>query len=128
MADHYPSLIRGKVDVTIDEILSNNSVLVVGTVSNVPASTLTTIVTVPANGLKFITKVLGSGMVSGRWEIYVDNVLKMTKRTVDRAVDFDFPTPLRLEASSVLDVKFYHNDDGVGSIDADASVLGYVAV
>ena len=127
MAEQYPSYVRGKLDVSIEEIQTNNNILYVGSVSSVSSGTLTTIVTVPANGLKFITKILGSAMESGRWEVYVDTVLKMIKRTVDRSVDFDFPTPLRIPATSVVDVKFLHNGPGTG-VDADASVLGYAVV
>lgn len=111
-------------DVTIDEILTNNAVIANGTQNNIVQNTITTITTVPANGIKYITKVICSGEENAKWDIFINSTLKMTKRTTDRTVDFDFSTPLKLAASSVLDVKAtHHGPDATSSF--SASVLGY---
>lgn len=112
--------------ITIDDILTNNSVLYVGAQTAISQNTQVTVVTVPANGEKYITKIICSGVVSAKWDVYIDSVLKMTKRTTDRNVDFDFSTPMKLNAHSVLDVKATHHGPDT-TADFSASVLGYAA-
>jgi len=127
MSDFKPSKVTGDLGVTIDQINTNNAVLVTGEVTDVSADTETTIATVPANGLKYITKIICTGVENARWDVYIDSTRKMTKRTIDRTVDFDFSTPLKLLASSVLDVKATHHGPGTLS-DFQATVLGYAAI
>ena len=111
-------------DVTIDEILTNNAVIASGEQSSIAEDVLTTITTVPANGIKYITKIICSGEENAKWDIFINSVRKMTKRTTDRTVDFDFSTPLKLAASSVLDVKVtHHGPDSTATF--SASVNGY---
>jgi hypothetical protein len=127
MSDFKPTQpleVTGELIVTVDQINTNNGVLAFGQQISVPAATLTTIVTVPSNGLKYITKVICSGIENARWELYIDNTLKMVKRTINRTVEFDFSIPLKLPATSVLDIKAWHNGPGTG-VDLEASVLGY---
>lgn len=112
--------------ITIDQITTNNAVIAVGEVTTVSQNVLTTIVTVPANGIKYITKIICTGEENARWDVYIDSVRRMTKRTTDRTVDYDFPIPLKLAASSVLDVKATHHGPDTSS-DFQASVLGYTA-
>jgi hypothetical protein len=85
---------------------------------------LTTVATVPSNGVKYITKIICTGVVNARWDIYIDSIWQMTKRTTDRTVDFDFSTPLKLKATSVLDVKATHHGPDT-TADFQATVLGY---
>ena len=127
MSDFRPSQITGDIGVTIDQINTNNAVISVGFQSSVPTNTLTTIATVPSNGLKYITKIICSGMENAKWDIYIDNVRNITKRTISRTVDFDFSTPLRLAATSVLDVKATHHGPD-STADFEATVLGYAVI
>lgn len=112
--------------VTIDTILTNNTVLYNDEVTTVSQNTLTTIVTIPANGIKYVTKIICTGEENARWEVYLDSVLKMTKRTTDRTVDFDFSTPWKINAASVVDVKAIHFGPDITS-DFQASIMGYQA-
>lgn len=109
--------------ITIDQILTNNTVLYQGEETLVP-QTETTIVTSPANGVKFITKIICTGVVNARWDVYVNSVLAMTKRTTDRTVDFDFSTPWKIAASSVVDVKATHHGPDT-TADFVATIMGY---
>ena len=124
------SLADGNMSITgpvsISDIVTNNSVLYANEEDTVSQNTLTTIVTVPANGEKYITKIICTGVVNARWDVYIDSAWVMTKRTTDRTVDFDFSTPLKLNAHSVLDVKATHHGPDTTS-DFQASVLGYAA-
>lgn len=127
MAEFKPSRVTGDLTVTMEDIVTNNTVIQVGEQNNISQNTQVTVVTVPANGLKFITKIICTGEENARWDVYIDSVRKMTKRTIDRTVDFDFPTPLRLPATSVLDVKVTHHGPDAQA-DFQASVLGYAVI
>jgi len=126
-----PVYIEGRVasladvtgSITIDQILTNNTVLYQGEELLVP-QTETTIVTSPANGVKYITKIICTGVVNARWDVYVNSVLAMTKRTTDRTVDFDFSTPWKIAASSVVDVKATHHGPDT-TADFVATIMGY---
>lgn len=129
-----PTYIEGRVasladvsgTVTIDTILVNNTVLYTDEVTSVSQDTETTIVTAPSNGEKYITKIICTGVVNARWDVYIDSVLMMTKRTTDRTVDFDFSTPLKIAAASVVDVKATHHGPDL-TADFQACILGYQA-
>ena len=110
--------------ISIDQITSNNRPVVVGSVSGISQSTLTTVATVPANGIKYITKIICSGEENARWEVYLDSVLKVTKRTINRQIDFDFNLPMKQLAAEVLDVKCIHFGPGTTS-DFQCTVMGY---
>ena len=126
-----PTYIEGRVasladvsgSITIDKILTNNTVLYQGEELLV-AQTETTIVTSPANGVKYITKIICTGVVNARWDVYVNSVLAMTKRTTDRTVDFDFSTPWKIAVSSVVDVKATHHGPDT-TADFVATIMGY---
>jgi hydroxyethylthiazole kinase-like sugar kinase family protein len=117
--------VSGKI--TIDEILTNNSVLFTGEVTSVSQDTETTIVTAPSNGEKYLTKIICTGVVNARWDVYIDSVIRMTKRTTDRTVDFDFSTPLKIAAASVVDVKATHHGPDT-TADFQACIIGYQEV
>ena len=126
------SLADGTVDIgggtiSIDEITSNNRPVHVGEVASVSDNTLTTVTTMPANGIKYITKILCSGHVSGKWDIYISNVRKATMRTIDRNVWFDFNLPLKILATEVVDIKVTHYDTG-NLADFQATIFGYAAI
>jgi hypothetical protein len=113
---------EGSIDISV--ITSNNRPIAVGSVTDLAQSTQTTVATVPANGVKYITKVICSGNENGLWQIYLDSVLKVTKRTTDRQVDFDFNLPMKQLATEVLDVKVTHFGPAALS-DFQCTVLGY---
>jgi hypothetical protein len=99
-----------------------NAVLAMGAVT-VPDNTLTTVATLAANGVRFITKVIGSGQDTAIWEVYLNSTLQIRKRASDYTCEFDFKTPLRVDASTVLDVKVKQT---AGSpVDFDASIIGF---
>jgi hypothetical protein len=102
-----------------------NAVLAMGSVT-VPDNTLTTVATLAANGLRFITKIIGSGQDTAIWEVYLNSVLQIRKRASDYTCEFDFKTPLRVEAATVLDVKVKQTSGS--SVDFDSSIIGFTSV
>jgi len=111
--------------INIDVITGNNRPLAVGSVVGISQNTLTTVATIPANGVRYITKIICSGEENGLWQVFLDNVLTITKRTTDRQVDFDFDgVPLKQLASEVLDVKVTHHGPDTTS-NFSCTVLGY---
>lgn len=111
-------------NVTINAIQTNNRPIHVGSVNSIGQNTLTTVTTMPSNGIKYITKILCSGEVNGRWEIYVNSVLKSVQRTTDRNVAFDFNLPMKVLATEVVDIKVIHFGPEPTS-DFDATIFGY---
>lgn len=105
--------------------LNPATVLHYGEITSVGASATTTIVTSPSNGIRKITKILCSGTCYAKYLVYIDNVVKMTARSgPDRTVTFDFMHPLRINSSSVLDIKVIHYVTGEQN-DFEASIIGY---
>lgn len=99
-----------------------NYVLALGSVS-VPDNTLTTVATLAANGVRFITKIIGSGQYNGEWEVHINSVMKIRKRANGNTVEFPFENPLKIPASTVLDVKVSHL--GGSALDFDSSIIGF---
>ncbi len=80
-------------------------------VTDVPDNTLTTIATFTATTTTtLISSIKCSGTDNGKWQIFIDSVLKGTLRGGggNRNVIFDFDGPLELDSGSVLDVKVTH--------------------
>ena len=99
--------------------------LVVGFAGTVPASTLTTVATYSAIADKKITQVLCSGMEYGKFQLFINSILKMTRRGgPNRNVDFNFNVPLSLPAASVIDIKVTHFVPGE-TPDFEATILGF---
>jgi hypothetical protein len=96
----------GDFDVT----QADENALVVGSSTSVPVSTLTTVATFTATVLiQNITRISCSGQESGKWQLFVDNILIETKRaTPGLDVDFRWDKRFELTAASVLDVKVTH--------------------
>lgn len=128
MSEFRPSFkkVEGEVNVTIQEITTNNTVLIIGSVDDIVQDTLTTVATLPANGVKYVTQIICSGEDNGKWEVHIDSTRQFTQRTTDRNVTFDFSTPLKVDAAQVLDVKVTFYGTGTTS-DAQATILGYQA-
>jgi len=101
-----------------------NRPLHVGQRVDVPKDTLITVTTVPANGIKYLSKITCSGEENARWEIYINNVLKETKRTINRTVDFEWTTPLKILDAEVVDIKATHYGPG-DTATLDATVFGF---
>jgi len=112
--------------INIDTITSNNRPIATGSQTSVSDNVLTTVATSPANGIKYITKIICSGEENARWEIYLDSVLKITKRTINRQVDFDFNLPMKQLASEVLDVKCIHYGPA-STANFQCTIMGYAA-
>ena len=99
--------------------------LVVGFAGTVSASTLTTVATYSAITDKKITQVMCSGMEYGKFQLFINSILKMTRRGgPNRNVDFNFNVPLSLPAASVIDIKVTHFVPGE-TPDFEATILGF---
>ena len=129
MSEFRPSFkkVEGDLNVTIDEILTNNSILISNQVADIAQDTLTTVATLPANGVKYVTKILCSGEDNGKWDIFLDSVRKLTSRTTNRTVEWTFNTPLKVLASQVLDVKVTLHGSGTTAT-CESAILGYSTV
>jgi len=112
-----------RVVISIDQWLRNRP-LYSGQQVDISKDTLTTIVTVPSNGVKFITKIVCSGEENAKWDVYINSTWKVSKRTTDRNVVFEFSTPLKILATEVVDVKATHHGPGQFST-FEATVFGY---
>jgi len=85
-----------------------------GSVTNVPASTLTTILTYTAVVASRLTRIGVSGTDYAKFQIFINTTLIETKRSgPDRSLDFAFTSPLSLSIGDVLDVKVTHYAPGV---------------
>jgi len=62
---------------------------------------------------------------NAKWDIYIDSVRKVTKRTTNRTVEFVFPTPLKILATEVVDVKCTHHDPNSSTAICEATIFGY---
>jgi len=101
------------------------TILAVGAQTGISVDTETTIVTVPANGKRYITSIICTGEVNARWDVYVNSVRKMTKRTTDRNVEFSSGTPLEIAGSTVVDVKATHHGPDTSAA-FQATVIGFL--
>lgn len=126
MAEFRPSFrtVSGEVNVTIQEITTNNTVLISNQVADISQDTITTVATLPANGTKYVTQIICSGEDNGYWEVYIDSVRKFSQRTTDRTVVWNFNTPLKITPTQVLDVKVTLHGSGTTAT-CEASLLGY---
>lgn len=77
--------------------------------SSVTANNLTTILTFTATARIEISLITCSGQDYAKFQIFVDTVLKGTKRSGPaRNVEWNFSNPLILENGSILDIKVTH--------------------
>lgn len=116
--------IWAEISTSTSPIVATTGVLKYTEASSVSVSTLTTVATFTASADTSITNVLCSGQESGKWQIFIDTVLKMTQRTVDRNVQFDFDNPFLLANGSIIDVKVTHFVTGA-TPDFEAAILGF---
>lgn len=108
----------------IQVIASAAAPLARGSVTNVPASTLTTIVTYTPGTDQVITRVSVSGTAYGKVELFRNATLVETRRMgPERNVTIDFTNPLALATGSPLDVKVTHYVTGELN-DFEATIYG----
>ena len=80
----------------------------VGALSNLVDNSQQTIVTLTASGDTYIYRISCSGDVYAKYQLYIGDALKETKRVSERSVDFFFLTPLLLNDGEKIDVKVIH--------------------
>lgn len=103
---------------------SSVSALANGSVTNVPANTLTTILTYTATTAMRLTRIGVSGTDYAKFQIFLNTVLIETRRSSpERSLDFLFDSPLAMAASDVLDMKVTHYATGVLA-DFESTVYG----
>lgn len=83
--------------------------IVTGNVGTVPSNTLTTILTLNASTIHKIARISCSGEDYAKYQIFIDNILKETRRSSpERTIDFIFNPTLLLNNGQILDVKVTH--------------------
>jgi hypothetical protein len=89
------------------------------TASTIPASTISTVLTYTNSGdLFFITHINGTGTAAGRWLVYINDVLKITKRTTAAEMNLDLPMHFfRLGNTDKIDVKVEHYSSNTRDFD-----------
>lgn len=103
-------------DGILDDVLvpARVSAIAGGSVTNIPDATLTTILTYTAVTAARVTRISVSGTNYAKYQIFLNAALIETKRSgPDRSLDFDFASPLGLDAGNILDVKVTHYGPGV---------------
>ena len=105
--------------------MTPSTVLAKNIANAVPASTKTTVVTLSAVADKFITAIYGSGMENGKWFLVINSADQIVRRAgPERDKIFEFPSPLKIVAGSVLDIKVEHFVTGE-TPDFECTILGY---
>ena len=124
MVEFRPSQVVGNV--TVDGVALSSS-KAVGSVTAVPATTLTTIVTKTADAsLTNISLISVSGDDYAKYTLVINTVLIDTRRTgPDRNLTFDFTSnPLKTSVGDVIDIKVEHFFTG-DTLDFEATIYGY---
>jgi hypothetical protein len=106
-----PSKITGLVNVSGDVSLSRLDIIEYAEVTSIADGTLTTILTHTAAAEENISLIACSGCDYAKFQIFIDTVLKGTKRSGPSSnVEWNYPFPLALDSGQVLDVKVTHFD------------------
>ena len=106
--------VRVAADDTVPGGSGGISPLAGGSVTSVPAATLTTIVTYTAPIAKQVTKISCGGTVYGKFQLFKNTVLFDTHRSApDRTIQLVFEPGLALAAGDALDVKVTHFQTGL---------------
>lgn len=101
-----------------------SNALVVGGITGIPASALSTIATFTAVTISYLTKVSVSGTVYAKFQLFKNTTLIDTKRSgPERSMDFLFTSPLKMAIGDILDVKVTHFVTGDLS-DFEATIYG----
>lgn len=102
----------------------NVSPLAIGSVTNVPANTLTTIVTLTTIATTVTTRIAVSGSDYAKFQLFLNTVLIETRRTSpERSTDFLFTSPLLLAQGDIFEVKVTQYATGVLA-DFEATIYG----
>ena len=100
------------------------SALVVGGVTSITPSTLTTIATFTASAAINISKVSVSGTDYAKFQLFKNTVLIDTKRSgPERSIEFNYNNPLKLIATDIIDIKVTHYVIGTMA-DFEATIYG----
>ena len=100
------------------------SALVVGGVTSITPSTLTTIATFTASAAINISKVSVSGTDYAKFQLFKNTVLIDTKRSgPERSIEFNYNNPLKLIATDIMDIKVTHYVIGTMA-DFEATIYG----
>lgn len=110
MVDFIP---QGAININDTVSLPTQTLIVTASASSVGDSTLTTILTYVNGADALITRISAGGEGYAKFQIFIDTVLKETRRGgPDRIVDFEFVNPLLLSEGSTLEVKVTHFSTG----------------
>ena len=124
MVEFRPSQITG--DVTVGGVALSSS-KAVGSVANVPASTLTTILTKTADAnLTNISIVSVSGEDYAKFTLVINGSdIDVRRSGPQRNVQFDYTSnPLKTNTGDVIDIKVEHFFTG-DTLDFEATIFGY---
>ena len=124
MVEFRPSQITG--DVTVGGVALSSS-KAVGSVSNVPANTLTTILTKTADAnLTNISIVSVSGQDYAKYTLVINGGdIDVRRSGPQRNVQFDYTSnPLKTTTGDVIDIKVEHFFTGE-TLDFEATIFGY---
>jgi len=108
------------------DVVTPSTVLAKNIASAVPVSTKTTVVTLAASPAdRFITAIYCSGMEYAKWFLVRNSADEIIQRTgPDRDQPFNFTSPWKIPAGSVVDVKVEHFVTGE-TPDFEVSIMGY---
>jgi hypothetical protein len=107
------------------DVVTPSTVLAKNIAASVPASTKTTVVTYSAVVDRYVTAIYGSGMENGKWFLVINSADQIVRRAgPERDKIFEFPSPLKITAGSVLDIKVEHFVTGE-TPDFECTILGY---
>jgi hypothetical protein len=107
------------------DTVTPSTVLAKNIATAVPVNVKTTVVTLSAVADKYITAIYGSGMENGKWFLVINSADQIVRRAgPERDKIFEFPSPLKITAGSVLDIKVEHFVTGE-TPDFECTILGY---
>lgn len=94
--------------------------------TSVSDNTLTTIASITPVAATSISNIMCSGEDTAKFQVFIDTVVKITKRGSgsDLNVDFTFAVPFQLDAGATMEVKVIHFNTGE-TLDYEAAILGY---
>lgn len=92
-----------------DAALSSVTALAGGSITAIPAATLSTIVTYTAPAIKKVARIGVSGTIYGTYQLFINTILVETRRSSPaRSMDFLFDIPLLMNSGDVMDIKVTH--------------------
>jgi hypothetical protein len=108
----------------VDTNVSPISPIAIGSITSIPANTLTTIVTFTASSNINLSRIAVSGTDYAKFQLFKNTILIETQRSgPERSLNFSFNNPLKLVATDILDVKVTHYATGILA-DFESTVYG----